>query len=230
MNFKSIGFKAAVATAVVAGSAMSMAPAEAGNLFPGAFFLDGKSSISVNAPTNNPFTINFSKFLIANGTGNNSDAPSGVFENNLTGTPVVGSLTLQHVGVKDEYKIIAGLPNFVTKLKQETKAIVLGLSSGSLFGTITDQNNYAFHTDVHNPLRATLAFAPPNSGSSPAVVGLGAFRFQITSKKMTNQASIGVETIPTPALLPGLIGMGIAALRKRKFEESDMEAAETAKA
>ena len=29
------------------------------------------------------------------------------------------------------------------------------------------------------------------------------------------------ESIPTPALLPGLIGMGVAALRKRKQEESE---------
>jgi len=39
-----------------------------------------------------------------------------------------------------------------------------------------------------------------------------------------------ITPIPTPMLLPGLIGMGVAALRKRKSEESDVEAAETAKA
>jgi len=38
------------------------------------------------------------------------------------------------------------------------------------------------------------------------------------------------QAIPTPALLPGLIGMGVAAFRKRKSEEAGVEATETAKA
>ena len=41
---------------------------------------------------------------------------------------------------------------------------------------------------------------------------------------------ISIKAIPTPALLPGLLGLGVAALRKRKSEESDVEAAQTAKA
>ena len=32
------------------------------------------------------------------------------------------------------------------------------------------------------------------------------------------------EAIPTPALLPGLIGLGLGALRKRKSEEVETEA------
>jgi len=229
MNFKSIGFKAAVATAVVAGSAMSMAPAEAGNLFPGAFNLEGKSSITANAPTSNPFTISFSNFSIATGVGTSAPAPSGVFENNLTGKPSVGSLTLQRVGTTSEYKITSSLLSFVTGLKQETKDIVLDLTSGSLFGYVTNKNNYALSSGVDG-LMATLAFTSPNSGSTPAIVGLGAFKFKISQSNMGNQASLGVQTIPTPALLPGLLGLGVAALRKRKSEESEVEAAETAKA
>ena len=42
--------------------------------------------------------------------------------------------------------------------------------------------------------------------------------------------SSSIKSIPSPALIPGLLGLGIAALRKRKSEESDVEAAETAKA
>jgi len=238
MNFKSIGFKAAVATAVVAGSAISMAPAEAGNLFPGAFNLEGKSSINVNAPTSNPFTISFSKnFSIANGVGSSEPAPSGVFENNLTGTPVVGSLTLKQVGATNEYKITSGLLSFVTGLKQETKDIVLDLTSGSLFGSITDQNNYFFIGSTIDPLMGKLAFAG-NPSSAFAGVRIDVFQSLHTyhlkhGPSFTiarNHAEIGVQSIPTPALLPGLIGLGVAALRKRKSEESDVEAAETVKA
>ncbi len=37
-------------------------------------------------------------------------------------------------------------------------------------------------------------------------------------------ATFEVDRVPTPALLPGLIGMGVAALRKRKFEGQESEA------
>ena len=223
MNFKSIGLKAAVATAVVAGSAMSMAPAQAGNLFPGTFNLKGKSSITADSPNDSAFTISFSGFSIESGTG----SPTVVFAgaNGLTGTPSVGTLSLQRVGVTSMFNITSGLTNFVIGLKQDAKAIVLNLAAGSqLNGNITNVNHqYSFDGD----LLGTLAFAPPNVGSVPAEVGLGAFRFRVNNR---NEAEIGVKTIPTPALLPGLIGMGVAALRKRKSEESDVEAAETAKA
>jgi len=56
---------------------------------------------------------------------------------------------------------------------------------------------------------------------------------RFTSLKITSTGSLVDNVayrVPTPALLPGLIGMGIAAFRKRKSEESDLEATETAKA
>jgi hypothetical protein len=40
-----------------------------------------------------------------------------------------------------------------------------------------------------------------------------------------SHASVYYNTVPTPALLPGLIGMGVAALRKRKAEAEDNTAA-----
>jgi hypothetical protein len=40
------------------------------------------------------------------------------------------------------------------------------------------------------------------------------------------EMSQDVEAIPTPALLPGLIGMGVAALRRRKGDDSEAAAAD----
>ena len=228
MNFKSIGFKAAIATAVVAGSALSMAPAEAGNLFPGAFTIQGNSSITATTPTDNEFTINFNNFSIAGSTPFSS-APSGVFGGGrLSGHPFVGMLGLKRVGAVGTtlYDITSGLDGFVTGLKKDGKALVLNLASGSqLNGSIqntTDQ--YSFDGD----LIATLAYAAPYApNSAPAQTGVGAFRFRVLNG---NISQVSVTTIPTPALLPGLLGLGVAALRKRKSEESEVEATETAKA
>jgi len=228
MNFKSIGFKVATATAVVAGSVLSMAPAEAGNLFPGAFTIQGNSSITATTPTDNEFTIKFNNFSIAGSTPFSS-APSSVFGGGrLSGHPFVGMLGLKRVGAVGTtfYDITSGLDGFVTGLKEDGKALVLNLASGSqLKGSIANINNqYSFDGD----LLGTLAYAAPYApNSAPAQVGLGAFRFRVRNG---NISQVSVATIPTPALLPGLIGMGVAALRKRKSEESGVEAAETAKA
>ena len=56
---------------------------------------------------------------------------------------------------------------------------------------------------------------------------------RFTSLKITSTGGVVDNVayrVPTPALLPGLIGMGVAAFRKRKSEESDVEETETAKA
>lgn len=53
------------------------------------------------------------------------------------------------------------------------------------------------------------------------------FAAKISNPGFSNEfvdIAIGAQAVPTPALLPGLVGMGVAALRKRKSEE--LESAE----
>jgi hypothetical protein len=45
-----------------------------------------------------------------------------------------------------------------------------------------------------------------------------------TSLKIDNVAGGVATAVPTPALLPALLGMGAAALRKRKGEAAEPEA------
>jgi hypothetical protein len=52
-------------------------------------------------------------------------------------------------------------------------------------------------------------------GAEPAGFAIDNLRFGTTGQV------VPPEPIPTPALLPGLIGMGVAALRKRKSEAAD---------
>ena len=59
-----------------------------------------------------------------------------------------------------------------------------------------------------------------NSGNNFNNVTLNNWQIQYTSTDAVFTASFsdGAAVIPTPALLPGLLGIGIAALRKRKAE------------
>lgn len=77
------------------------------------------------------------------------------------------------------------------------------LSPGSQFFGITD-----------NSLIKSINFGLPNGGSTTS----GAF--QIDNLTI---GSAQATAVPTPALLPGLIGLGAAALRKRKAEKVEAE-------
>ncbi|GAB4378381.1 MAG: hypothetical protein Kow00121_30060 [Elainellaceae cyanobacterium] len=53
----------------------------------------------------------------------------------------------------------------------------------------------------------------------------------VTARNETQTYAVATSSvpIPTPALLPGLVGMGIAAMRKKRQSEASEQVAETAK-
>jgi hypothetical protein len=55
-------------------------------------------------------------------------------------------------------------------------------------------------------------------GSPGLVPGPVSFQFSQTSTSTEGLYTLEAAAVPTPALLPGLLGMGVAALRKRKQE------------
>ncbi|HIK43562.1 MAG TPA: PTPA-CTERM sorting domain-containing protein [Leptolyngbyaceae cyanobacterium M65_K2018_010] len=72
-----------------------------------------------------------------------------------------------------------------------------------------------------------------NTGSSTAFEGffarhgqttpaVGQFTSQMNFRELSSW-SLSVRAVPTPALLPGLVGMGIASLRRKSEEESTKE-------
>jgi len=90
----------------------------------------------------------------------------------------------------------------------------------TLFGTDKD---YAF--TVYNGVKTDLATATGTGSFSQTFSQPGNFSFGVVdvgdyvgnSPLLISSADYGNATpIPTPALLPGLIGMGVAAWRKRK--------------
>ncbi|MBE9138776.1 PTPA-CTERM sorting domain-containing protein [Nodosilinea sp. LEGE 07088] len=61
-------------------------------------------------------------------------------------------------------------------------------------------------------------FTPSGLAGSGSLTAQGGFKLNGTS------FSADITAIPTPALLPGLVGLGFAALRKRKQEDAEQEA------
>jgi hypothetical protein len=53
---------------------------------------------------------------------------------------------------------------------------------------------------------------------SDSIAAVGRFTSQLSSTNNRSRYSFSIEAVPTPALLPGLIGMGIAAFRRKKEE------------
>jgi hypothetical protein len=103
---------------------------------------------------------------------------------------------------------------------------------------LTLSNGYSFSLDAGSLLRlreqeggsqplVTVFGAGPLTGTftngSEVVAGLGSLTFTRVPGSSGYSASLSTVVIPTPALLPGLIGMGVAALRRKQNEESAEE-------
>ena len=248
MNFKSIGFKAVIATAIVASSAVAIAPAQAGDIRNKKLSFLGTSVLQKNnGAIGTTSILNFAEKFVGdtsgiknystkNGTGTlalNNDPVFGIgdfiFKDlNLTKTSATTWSLLGAVGGPNGTvtNFISGLSSGVTyslnsfgltKLSDGSfKAVLDGIFSGNIGdvdGSITFQSGL---TKVDNSVDLSK---PKKKGSKLFLANTSGSSF-----------SGDTTAIPTPALIPGLLGLGVAALRKRKSEESEVEAAETAKA
>lgn len=205
MTLKSFALGSFATTAIVASSLIASAPAEAVTLAPGAFTTEGESFLSrFSGSGDNDFTLNFRNFTL--------ESTAGVLSG-TTGNPVIESLNISGSGGAFTG---AGASNFVTGLDLNGTDLFVDLNPFSLSGRITSRTNYSFAGILSGQLRSS------DGSIEPADITLGAFNVVLDRDNQINDAQVGVSTeIPTPALLPGLIGMGVAALRKRKSEALD---------
>ncbi len=208
MSFKTVALSAMTATAMAGATALTASPALAANLAPGSFILDGQSSVTGFTKSTNPFTLNFQDMLLTSPKGNLSG---------LTGTPIVGSLQLKNDG--SQFNITSGLTNFISGLFLGAEEVFLDLDATSYLTGSINKDFYSFAGALGGTLRTA-------DNSKVADITLGAFKVTNGVAPGLNRAQIGVGTeVPTPALLPGLLGMGVAALRKRKDEAVELEEA-----
>lgn len=204
MNFKTVGFGAIAGATMAAGVAVVPA-AEASTLAPGTFNIKGASSLSdYTGPTDTSFELNL--------TGFNFSSKTPVLAG-LTGTPSVSSLSITRSGTSYTY---GSVTEFIKGISLGGKSVVYDLNAGSFGGSDFAANLYSFAGKLQGVLRY--------SDGSEAVVGdglLGAFNF--SQFNGNNEANIAIETtvVPTPALLPGLLALGVGVLRKRKADAND---------
>ncbi len=213
MNLKSIGL-----SAMLAGTATAMAvvaPAQAATISGETLGLGGKVRLETpGVAVGGTSRLNFSDF---------SDATLGTI-----GIPFGAGNVFGGVGTPITVKDFD---------LEKTSATTWALTSGSVTNWLTGMDNSVKFTldtfdlgEVTAPgggtdfvADITGVFRPSNLDGTGGFSAQGNFEFTDGS---TFSADITAgEEIPTPALLPGLIGMGVAALRKRgSAEEETVEA------
>jgi hypothetical protein len=205
MNLKKLAVGAAIAAAAVGGGMAVTAPAQAATLntlnftSPPIVRLDESGSTA---------TLNFADLGGAfNGSSGTSaltnPLDTGVF--GAVGTPVtIQDLVLTALG-GDVWELTTGpIPNFITGF---TPAGNFTLTSFRL-QQISIPNGPTIFSGSYRGTFANLA----------GPIGVGVLTAQSGLRTEAGTTFSNTIDIPTPALLPGLVGMGVAALRKRKGE------------
>ena len=201
MNFKSIGIKTATLAvgAVVASTAVS--PAQAAGIRGTLNFTEvGGPLVNSVSATNVDFNNSF-------GISKVDGSSSGSF----------ASLVGKKITILNDINVA----NFPGNLD------FLSVDSGPLF-VLTDLLDAEFRQrDGRGTFEANVRGFFTDGTSSMPVSSRSFFIAVNTVGGGNNRDNIdfSIETVPTPALLPGLIGMGVAALRKRKSEELAAEEA-----
>ncbi|MBW4693565.1 MAG: PTPA-CTERM sorting domain-containing protein [Lyngbya sp. HA4199-MV5] len=207
MNLKSIGLNVAAATVVATGAAIASSPAQALSFNKGTFVAGGQTSITNLTPTS--FDLNFQNFGVTSTTGSLAGG-------NLTGTPTLASLSF----TKDASGNFntSGLTSFVTGLKYQGQDAFLDINPFTFTASTAFVNSATeYLLFSRTPFSGVFRTASLESITSITLgaVKLGTF----------NSSTLTAE-IPTPALLPGLLGLGVAALRKRKAQATEEASAE----
>lgn len=204
MNFKSLSLSAMLAgtaTAIVV-----VAPAQAASISGETLgFVGDAELVDSDVAIGGLSQLNFFEF---GSSGSGIEAiigrtSSGVFGAAGSGFSV-GDLALKKTGT-DTWELSGGaVGNWLS-----------GLDNGLNFELNTfnlKKINSFFAADIEG------IFRPANLDGTGGFTSQGELEFDGTTFSANITAG---EEIPTPALLPGLVGMGVAALRRRKSEEGE---------
>jgi hypothetical protein len=206
MSIQSLGLGIAATAAFAVSSVVASAPAQAIDLYPGSFALQGSGNIAASK-TGNTITLGLGSLSF------NIAGTTGVFDTQLLAPSsgnFVSNLSLTDLG-GGQFST-GPILNFITGLTLGGEAVALDLAASNFVGSFTNGDNF-FLSGV-GPA-ATLRTAI--SGSVLANTTISAIEFS-----SNGEANVQVATVPTPAaVLPVLLGMGTAALRKKKGEEAE---------
>jgi len=197
MKSKTMFFGAATAIALSAAT-ISASPAQALSITPGsALDLSGKVEA---LPSNTAPQFNFSSFFGA-GTTLISDTSTGSF----AGPDRSGSIqNLSLTALGGSFFHSGPVTNFITNI------------GGGI--------SFDLKEFIYDNSKSSATFEGVfRSGTDSIFAKGGLFTTQLTQKNPTTY-SASIAAIPTPALLPGLIGLGMGVLRKRKKEMAAADA------
>jgi len=204
MNFKSFALKAAIAATVLTGSTLAVSPAEA---------LDFGSQLDFGWNVSaTPDSIDFN---LINGVPGSQDGPAGEDIGGFLVSNKTGSFAALPVGL---FGLTTGIIQDIPSL-----ASFQSINNFLFFG-----ENSPFNFKLTSISYSGLGRFELNGVFADNTIGTGAITTQLVDGKINSYSAtlVAGNEIPTPALLPGLIGMGAAVLRKRNAEETEQAEAE----
>jgi hypothetical protein len=221
MNFKKIGLGLAATAAMTTGMAMTEAPAQALDIAPGSTInlsngilgnvrlnTLGVGSYELDFRPNDSTTPADDAFVQVGGGNTGSFVGANIAS--LLISPLPHILDLQLTGSPSILTLAAPVSNFLTGID------IVQLSSP----LVTDQVAFDLTSFVYDISTGDATIAGIFRTSTSTIGGTGRFTSQINEVGVSSY-SLSITAIPTPALLPGLIGMGLAAIRKRKGEQAE---------
>ncbi len=211
MNFKKIGLGLAATAAMTAGMAITEKPAQAISFFSDNFNTEngGTGQLNFNAFTQWDVTDG-TVDLIPTGSQFDFYPGNGLYVDLDGSSSNAGVLTTKTVFDPGTYNLSFVLGGNARGAASDNVTVSLGL------GNFSEVFTLASNAPLATVLRTiTLTSASKLSFSNAGGDNIGAIL-----------DNVNVTAVPTPALLPGLIGMGVAALRKRKGEGAEAETAE----
>lgn len=222
MNFKSMTLKAAALAALsVTGAALSAAPSQAAIVAGNTLDINGRpgSLVQVLGTGLNTNT--------ADVTGLDFGANGATLGGKIRTVGATGGFLPYFAknGTIKDLSFVGGVSGEVLKFMKINPDLFFDLKKATV--TVAAINSSGFRA-------VDVLFEGIFKNNAGVVEGEGFLTTQLNlnTKGLDKPSSYSISStaIPTPALIPGLLGLGVAALRKRKSEESEVEAAETAKA
>lgn len=211
MSFKTLVSGATVAGALASITLVASAPAEAAAISVGSTIQFGNVSngtVSFN-PTTGSLDFNAPPGLLGS-QRIESGSGTGDFEG-VGRRALISDLSLDNIG-EGIYTLSSPVDNFITRINLPP------LLSG--FNDVQFQLT-EFVFDANSGSTTSLrGFFVRDGHKTPA---LGRFTSQVDFQNPSTW-SMSTRAVPTPALLPGLVGMGIAALRRKSDQEVTEEA------
>jgi hypothetical protein len=207
MNLKKLTVGAAIAASVVGGSVVASAPAHAGDLIFGGSARIKNSGVAVNGTS----ALDFAGF---NGGPNSLTLGTG------TGTVLTGSDPVFGAGPLTLKDFLLTKTSLTTWSLQGGPIVnfIQGLAGGATYTlnsfSLTKLAPAVFNADY----TGVFSNLPGGIGTLTSTGDL-----TLANGAGFSSAVDGPAVVPTPALLPALLGMGAAALRKRKGEAAEPE-------